>query len=305
MKKIYTLMLAMACSAFMFAQDVDVSIELVYTDDGTVEGYPAGFSTWKIYAVLPAADDFLSSVYATFDSAPATITTSTNQIWNSAQGGVSALTINPAIWEVFPAAQYDSYVTIGQEDMTGEGPVTYISISPSVTAFDDSFGVNGNLDEYLAPNLTIVDGAWFNIIGDPDGEAGDDLKVLIAQVTTDGDIEVCMNFQVFLGGENGEMTVYDEYCDMQLSPLSIGEIEKQNIASIAPNPMNEQTVINFNGLDVALIQVRDLSGKIVEVIPANMASVTLDRKEMNSGLYLIQMIDSHGGILECQRLVVR
>ena len=305
MNKFHALFLAVLCTSITMAQDVSVSIEMVYSDDGTVEGYPEGFSTWKIYAILPAADDFLSSVYATFDSDPLTITTSTNQIWNSAHGGVSAMTMNSSVWDVLPVTQYDSYVTIGQEHMNAEGAVTYLTLSPSFTVIDESFGSNGEMEEYIAPNLYIEDGAWFNLIDDPDGVAGDDMKVLIAQVTTDGDIEVCMNFQIFAGGQNLDMTFYDDYCDMQLSPLSVSEIEQQNVVTIAPNPMNDQTVINFNGLDASRVNVRDLSGKIIQSVPVNATSTALSRTEMSTGIYLVQVINTKGAILESQRLIVR
>ena len=305
MNKFRALFLAVFCTSITMAQEVSVSIELDYSDDGTVEGYPEGFSTWKIYAVLPAADDFLSSVFASSDGAPLTITTSTNQIWNSAYGGVSAMNINSSIWDVMPVAQYDSYVTIGQEDMNAVGAVTYLTLFPSFTVIDETFGSNGELEEYVAPNLYIEDGMWFNLIDDPDGVAGDDLKILIAQVTTDGDIEVCVSFQIFAGGQNQEGTYYDDYCGMQLNPLSVSDVEQQNVVAIAPNPMNDQTVINFNGLDASCVNVRDLSGKIVQSVPANATSAILDRNELSTGIYLIQVINTKGAILESQRLIVR
>lgn len=305
MKKLNAVLFAILCVGLLNAQDISVSIELSYSDDGTIEGYPEGFSTWKIFAVLPAEDDFLSSVYATFDSEPMTITTSTNQIWNSQFGGVSSSTVNSAIWDLYPVAAYDSYITIGQVDMSGEGPVTYVVIAPTTTAIDDSFGLGGTVEDYLAPNLYVTDGAWFNLTGDPDGEAGPDLKVLIAQVTTNGDIEVCMSFQIFEGGQSGNTTFYDQFCDAQLSPVSVSEFDGHGQVSIGPNPMTHQTVVNLNGQNVSLIEVRDLRGKIVQAIAVNSQTVVLDRQGMKSGFYLIQMIDDKGSILESQRLIVQ
>ena len=304
MIKFYTLCLAFACIGMMNAQEVGVSVELVYSDDGTVTDYPAGFSTWRIYAVLPDESDFLSSVYATFDSAPLTITTSTNQIWNSEFGAVSSVGINSAVFDLYPASEYDSFITIGQEDMTGEGPVTYIALSPSSTVIDDSFGVIG-LEDYMAPNLYLVDGAWFNLIDDPDGVAGGDLKVLVAQVTTDGDIEVCMNFQVFTGGQNGDLTYYDDYCATSGSPLSISEFEVPNQMTVIPNPMVEQVKVDLNGLNVKYIYVRDVQGKIVQTIAVNSQFETIKRNGMHPGFYLIQLVGSRGTILESQGLIVK
>lgn len=304
MNKLYTLCLAFLCAGMMNAQEVGVSVELVYSDDGTVADYPTGFSTWRIYAVLPDATDFLSSVYATYASAPLTITTSTDQIWNSELGGVSTLTVNSAIYDLYPVAEYDSFITIGQEDMNGVGPVTHISLAPSTSVIDDSFGVIGTGD-YIAPNLSMIDGAWFNLMDDPDGVAGADLKVLVAQVTTNGDIEVCMNFQVFTGGQNGNLTFYDEYCDAQLSPLSISEFEVPNQMTVTPNPMVEQVKVDLNGMNAKYIYVRDVQGKTVQTVAVNSQVEIINRNGMHPGFYLLQVADNTGTILESQRLIVK
>lgn len=305
MRKIYTLITALLLTCTFSAQEVGVSIELVYADDGSMANFPEGYSTWHIYAVLPGTDDFLSGVYAAMGEDPLSIET-TGLIWNSGVGSTSGANINPVLYDDYPELQYDSWITVGESEMGGTGEVQYISLLPTFSAFEDTFGVGDGTD-FTTGDFYLEDGMWFNIIGDPDGTAGDDNKVLIAQVTTNGDISVCMNFQVFEGGMNGDLTFYDQYCGSELNPIptTVESTQGHMEASISPNPMNEMTQISLNGLNADRIEVRDISGKLVSTLNVNSQNEMLHRGNLNTGFYLVQILDKKGVISESHRLVVQ
>jgi hypothetical protein len=67
MKKLLTLLVAFCCLGSMNAQLVDVIVETFGTSGGT---YPAGHTTYRVYARLQDPTDFMSAVYG-IGAAPA------------------------------------------------------------------------------------------------------------------------------------------------------------------------------------------------------------------------------------------
>lgn len=286
------------------AQEVNVAIELVYQDDGSIAGYPAGFNTWRIYAELEEADDFLSAIYATTESAQLSITTSTNQIWNHADGGVTPTSISSGDIAADPAVGYDSWVTIGAEDNSEASIVTYLSLLPSLTAFQEAFGTDGS--DAMNPNLAVNDGALFTLLDAANGYAeGPDNRVLIGQVTTDGDISVCMNFQIFPDGVNGEMTEYDNYCEEAFVPLSVEETAVQP-ATLFPNPAEDEVTLRLDPTaGPAQVVVRNLTGQQVWQGTATQSQTELPVATLPDGLYLIEVSYTTLNLRETRRLVLR
>ena len=108
------------------------------------------------------------------------------------------------LFPVYPDLAYDSWVTIGLEGapnaLAGEANVSTVQATdnPWMTNFDPGGGLPGD-------NIAIDDligGAWYALNGDANGIAGDDLKVLIGQFTTTGEIGQ-IYCQVFING-NGQ-----------------------------------------------------------------------------------------------------
>ena len=64
---------------------------------------------------------------------------------------------------------------------------------PEMSFWVDEFEAGGNL-------VMDIDGAWFVTMGSSNGTAGDDLRVLVGQFTTDGVISGMLNLQVFPEG---------------------------------------------------------------------------------------------------------
>ena len=83
--------------------------------------------------------------------------------------------------------------------MAGEANVSSVqsTVNPWSTNFDPGAGLPGGsiaIDD-------IIGGAWYALNGDANGVAGDDLKVLIGQFTTTGELSGQVYCQVFISGD--------------------------------------------------------------------------------------------------------
>ncbi len=140
-----------------------------------------GYTTYRVYANFSNSFDQLTAVYGQ-DIAPLSIN-STGSFYQDLNGGLTSTDINPALFGAFPDLEYDSWVSIGAE--SGPNGV-------------QNLGVNGAPFE-AGGSLTIDDpigGAWFVFPDDepaafPDGMG----RVLVAQVTTDGIVDMTLNLQ--------------------------------------------------------------------------------------------------------------
>ncbi len=166
------------------------------------EGDLAGMTTYRYYVKCANPDDFVSSVSGDMNN-PMAVTTSTS-FFHDALGGVTSNGIQTPLFETFPNLEYDSWVTIGlssaPQSTLGEGEVSILQSSDNswYTNFDPGFGAAGG-DIVIDDN---VGGTWFALNGDANGIAANhpDNQVLIAQLTTDGEVEGNFYVQVF---ENG------------------------------------------------------------------------------------------------------
>ena len=158
----------------------------------TVEGTPSitpGSTTYRFYVVLNDPTDRVSAVYGNNDAGllvntPAGVFNSGfNASWNASG-------INPAFIAVFPELADDTYATIGLE-----GPA---SSSGLVGAADPS--IVEDADQPITPyfltpgatdleSTTLIGSSWYVLNTASNGlPQGADLRVLIMQVTTAGDI---------------------------------------------------------------------------------------------------------------------
>ena len=111
--------------------------------------------------------------------------------------------INSVLFGVYPELPYDSWVTVGLESVpnaaAGEASVATVQsgCQPLVNQLRSRRWTAGG-------NIAIDDaigGAWYALNGDANGIAGDDLRVLVGQFTTDGDLSGQLYCQVFIEGD--------------------------------------------------------------------------------------------------------
>jgi len=179
----------------------EIIIEPYVVHDGSIAELD-GMTTYHVFAVCTNASDEISQVYG--DATAPLSLTSTGGFYNNSLGSNEGWTINPAFFAVFPAIEFDSWVTIGtmnQNEVTGQ---------PNTVGMDGAFttfNTGGNL---------IVNsengGSWFTLFGDTQAQAGDDLQVLIAQLTVPSDATIIgfFNIGIYVNGLQSQSEVAEQ-----------------------------------------------------------------------------------------------
>ncbi len=166
------------------------------------EGDLDGMVTYRMYVTTVASDDFVSAVYGNDMD---TLTMSSDSGWyQHPYGSHLAQNNDPAFFETFPDLAYDSWVTIGIDGPTAGGENLVNTVGAS--------GAEGWVAQFESGQAIVMDdavgGSWFILNGGSNGVAGDDLRVLVAQVTTSGVLSGQLNVQVFEGGDNDSASLH-------------------------------------------------------------------------------------------------
>ncbi len=170
------------CSHSLFADYVGLSMDWEIVD--------ADQEMWKlmVYADFTSSTDELLSVFGDAES-PLTIQSS-NGFYQNLFGGNTSASINTAFFPFFPSLAWDSWVTIGYESTTSNNM--------------NDIGIDWS-DFESGGNLQVDNGAWFVSLDEPQAVAGDDLRVLVAQLTTFGlDSSISGTLNVFGRNDQGE-----------------------------------------------------------------------------------------------------
>ena len=197
MKKLLLILTAIVCVVSAKAQIVGSEVEVYETHTGMVGTADlTGYTTYRLYATFTNEDDFLSAIFG-IAGTPLEITTDTD-FFQSDFGGTTGPQINPIVFDIFPDAEFDSFVTIGRANSADPGAditAQQVGTEPWVTDFNngDNIVIDG-----------IIGGAWFTLSGggSVNGVAGDDFRVLIGQFTTQGSFSGFFNGQTFVNGDN-------------------------------------------------------------------------------------------------------
>lgn len=161
------------------------------TPDDTFDplGTLDGFVTYKVYADFTNTTDALSAVYsdvAVLGTVPMEIDAPCGCFNPVATSVLMDPSNSSFFWDAFPLWEYDSYWTIGMESSDAPGDIPQ---SIDLPAGDDIC------------SSSISDGAFFVLSSPINSIAGDDLRILIAQVTTCGDWCFGASFHVFVEGQ--------------------------------------------------------------------------------------------------------
>jgi len=203
----------------------DLEVEVVTENVGVLVGALGvvdltGFSTTRLYVTMNNEDDFMSSVSGD-ETNPTYVNTTTN-FYHATLGGATPNGINNILFPVYPDLAYDSWVSIGLEGvpnaLAGEAAVSTVQSTdnPWATNFDPGAGLPGS-------NIAIDDaigGAWYALNGDANGVAGPDLRVLVGQFTTSGDLSGQIYCQVFINGD-GSTEFRDTFFFGEGAPLRL------------------------------------------------------------------------------------
>lgn len=150
---------------------------------------------YNIYANFTSPEDVLSALFSRNDSIVETPPMGIDAPCGCFNPSTSPMVLDPsnneALFGAFPEYEFDSFWTIGMTDALGEGQ------SPQFTSLYQP--------ENLCEGYTIDDGLVFALGGGDEGFpvnmiAGEDLKILVARVTTCGDFSLHACAQVFVEG---------------------------------------------------------------------------------------------------------
>ena len=162
------------------------------------DGDLAGMITWRMYLNMLDPDDYLSACTGSEDN-PWIMESTSSPAWyqHPEASETFANSINPAFYTAFPELEYDSWLTLGVEDSTE--PMEILALAdPTYDAFS-AFEAGENV-----MSNTPVGNGWATLfpgLGAANaGFAGDDLKVLIGQLTTSGSITGSLYVQIFPEG---------------------------------------------------------------------------------------------------------
>jgi len=177
------LLVAVLCLSAMSASAsfTSVSVETTATSEfGT---------TYRFYANFDNSTDELIAVYGEESSslsAPLQIMTTTN-FYQDASGAFLGQAINEAFFQFVPSLAFDSWVTIGSANSNGSGQVSQLGFDPFLAGFNTGNG-------FIVNNQNGA--SWYVVPGSSaDAVAGDDQKVLLAQLTTTGIMTLVWNLQ--------------------------------------------------------------------------------------------------------------
>ncbi|MCB0762161.1 MAG: hypothetical protein KDC12_11615 [Flavobacteriales bacterium] len=201
MKKLYTLacvlvaatMHAQTPSMSLVAEEIPITEPALSTLTSEMGALP---HTYRIYAELP--DDYeMQIMFGDFTGAM--VLSSTTSFYQNSLGGPTTLSIDDAFYGLNPTLEFDSWLTIGYESQTGN----LINVFPDESAWDVwETGADLTIDDIVGAGL-LMPTVGLNPVNQADANG----RILVAQITTDGTAQVCLNFQIRQLNPDG--TVYD------------------------------------------------------------------------------------------------
>lgn len=195
-------LLGFALTSLCFAQGYSLSVEEYYVHPAD-SGELAGFTTYRVYLDCVNPTDFLGACGGDGDN-PLNISSTSGTWYNAPFSSCTAGNINPLLFDLLPELEFDSFLTIGSDNSSESAP-SYVSGEEDIC---EEFIGSGALDESSFGNNFVVDDQigfyWFHPftfdVQHP-AYAGDDLKVLILQITTEGHISGQVFTQIFSNGD--------------------------------------------------------------------------------------------------------
>ena len=172
------------------------------------EGELAGMTTYRVYLNCLSPYDYLSSCSGDNEN-PFLLTSTVSPAWfNSPMAtGWNAGGINPALLGFFPEVAFDSFLTIGSanaiENSQGQPSSLWGQVDATLEFDEDGPGDNVAVDDTQG-------GAWYvpfpglGAYGSHPAFAGDDLRILVAQLTTAGHLTGQIQVQVFREGNQAQ-----------------------------------------------------------------------------------------------------
>ena len=200
------------CSLGVQAQLTSISVETYMIHDGVTNPELDGFTTYHVYANTTSPEDFVSAVFGDSDNAIGF--SSTGTVFQSIPSYNYGNEPNTAIFSALPLLEYDSWMTIGMMLSTDGGSISNVGMDAAMSDFNTT-------GQFYIDDP--IGGSWF-YPGFPCGVTpvvecannyaafgGADNKVLLAQITSDGDFNGVFNVQIFVGGQQLSTVNYNGF----------------------------------------------------------------------------------------------
>ena len=166
----------------------------------------SGMTTYHVYLNCLNPTDYLSSCSG--DSTNPFVVESSSGTWYNSEfnTGWNALGVNPSLFGAFPDLAFDSFLTIGASNAEVPGGQHPQSVWGAIDASSEFLPGDGQ-------NVLVNDptgGAWFTPFpgaqdaGSHAAFAGEDLKILMMQITTSGTLSGQVQLQVFMNADQGQ-----------------------------------------------------------------------------------------------------
>ncbi|MBL0317611.1 MAG: T9SS type A sorting domain-containing protein [Flavobacteriales bacterium] len=183
-----------------FAQSITFEIDTIavhtnaYSDGVDL----TGMTTYRIYVVCETPEAVVNRPTAnwTIDFSQSLIASTTN-FWQSTIGGNAASDINCSLISTNPSLAYDSWVTIGCESSC-DCAIPVAVTGGMYESWYTLFETGGDIS--IQSNWEGGNGNWNVPTTAAQAIAGDDLRILIGQFTTNGELCVNMMMQLFPDG---------------------------------------------------------------------------------------------------------
>lgn len=256
MKKVMTLIAALAAGSLAVAQSASVVVEKV-DNHKSVEG-----NTYRVYVKAPSVDHTIHAVFA--DKTSDISIESTAPFYQNEFGSHLSSGINAAIVELQPALAYDSYIALGS------------IADPGNNVWEA--GVNAENFEN-GESLFVEDGSWFLLPTSSLTHVNDQKMILVAQLTTTGEVRGTINVQGWDVDKNVWQARGLEFSSKDATTLTNEEASAPAVSiavaddatdfQVFPNPVtNGQINIQFNGLVEVekgnlAVDIIDMNGKVV------------------------------------------
>ena len=157
-----------------------------------------GMTTWRMYLHMLDEDDYLSACTGS-ETNPFILESTSTPAWyqHPSPSETFATGINTAFFTAFPDLEFDSWFTIGVEDASEEMDILSLA-DPTYDAFE-AFEAGENVY-----SDTPVGNGWATLFpglgAENPGFAGEDLRLLIGQITTSGVLSGSIYVQIFPWG---------------------------------------------------------------------------------------------------------
>lgn len=281
MKRMWILMMMICVYGVPFSQVV------LLTDTLTTlgEGVPEGYYTLRIYVSSPNENDLVNAVVGS-SQYPLSISIHGGDVWNHPTfGGANSGQVNCNLQMMDPSQRFDSFVTIGDTCGNNGNTINVVEdpgANPWLLPF---FQPNDSVSNQISIN-SVIGGGWFVTGANASNTMGGDLKVLIAQITTNGTI--CGVFNVQVEDSSGVNTLH--------TGLSLGPEACSGICNLLPNWSVQQPLCNG---DFGSITAAPTNGFTPFVLRLNgLEQVDLSADELAAGNYVASIEDAFGCLVE-------